>query len=577
MPVKTVNERIYPQIWPNLEDWPIYKIHQRRAEFVEEIEAFTNQRLLEKHGDRIGDLLARTIYMERIRVKEEPWKVDPPNERQFWRRLYNKLASAPVGEEHAEEAMAIYEEILQIIVHRYAEEIVATFKKGTFEFARKFLTVFFNRLLNTAAARNLKRLYSKEHKLSDKLICVGELEKIRSLIQKGTVVIVPTHFSNLDSILIGYAIDQILGLPAFSYGAGLNLYNTGYTAYFMNRLGAYRVDRRKKNPVYLETLKSMSNLALQHNVHSIFFPGGTRSRSGELETRLKLGLLGTAVEAQRHLYQKGENRKIFIVPLILGYHVVLEAKFLIEQHLIRTGRERYFRQGDQSYSFRRWVSFLWNFFSESSEVVLSFGKPLDVLGNFVDAEGQSYDRQGRPVDVRDYFVGEHGLEAHLQRENEYTKILSERIVERFHKDNVVLDSHIVAFVAFRLLMHMHPRLDLYQLLRLPEDEIEFPVYQLVYGVAQVQRRLLELEQAGKVKVAEVCIGDPEKVLRQGLRKLGVYHVRKPLIVNKEGVLMSQDFSLLYYYHNRLLHYGLEEYIQWLSEPVQADPALEHVS
>ncbi len=577
MPVKTVNEEIYPHIWPNIEDWPICQIHQRRAEFVEEIEAFTNQRLLEKHGNRIGDLLARTIYMERIRVKEEPWKVDPPNERQFWRRLYRKLASAPVGEEHAEEAMAIYEEILQIIVHRYAEEIVATFKKGTFEFARRFLTVFFNRLLNTAAARNLKRLYSKEHRLSDKLICVGELEKIRSLVRKGTVVIVPTHFSNLDSILIGYAIDQILGLPAFSYGAGLNLYNAGYAAYFMNRLGAYRVDRRKKNPVYLETLKSMSNLALQHNVHSIFFPGGTRSRSGELEKKLKLGLLGTAVEAQRHLYQKGEDRKIFIVPLILGYHVVLEAKFLIEQHLIRTGRERYFRPGDQSYSFRRWVSFLWNFFSESSEVVLSFGKPLDVLGNFVDADGQSYDRQGRPVEVREYFLGAHGLEAHLQRENEYTKILAERIVERFHKDNVVLDSHIVAFVAFRLLMHMHPRLDLYQLLRLPEDEVEFPVYQVVHGVAQVQRRLLELEQAGKVKVADVCVGDPEKVMRRGLRKLGVYHVRKPLIINREGVLVSQDFSLLYYYHNRLLHYGLEEDLKWLKEPVQADAALEHAS
>lgn len=577
MPVSTVNEKIYPQIWPEIMDWPIYQIHQRRSEFVQEIESFTRRRLFEKHGARLGDLLARTIYMERIRVKEEPWKVDPPNERQFWRRLYKKLASAPVDEAQQEEAMAVYAEILELIVHRYAEEIVATFKPATFQFARKFLTVFFNRLLNTAAARNLKRLYSREHRLSDRLICVGELEKIRSLVQKGTVVIVPTHFSNLDSILIGYALDQILGLPAFSYGAGLNLYNAGYAAYFMNRLGAYRVDRRKKNPVYLETLKSMSNLALQHNVHSIFFPGGTRSRSGELENRLKLGLLGTAVEAQRHLLQQGVRRKIFIVPLVLGYHVVLEAKFLIEQHLIRTGRERYFRQSDQSYSFRRWGSFLWNFFSQSSEVVLSFGKPMDVLGNFVDAAGHSYDRQGRRIEVEDYFVGEQGLEAHLQREHEYTKLLAERVVERFHKDNVVLDSHIVAFAAFRLLMHMHPRLDLYRLLRLPEDEIEFPMYQLVHAVAQIQQRLLELEREGKVKIAENCVGDPEKVLRRGLRKLGVYHVRKPLIINREGVLMSQDFSLLYYYHNRLLHYGLENDIQWQVEPPRIGARPEPVS
>lgn len=99
----------------------------------------------------------------------------------------------------------------------------------------------------------------------------GDIDHVRSLAQKGTLIIVPTHFSNLDSILIGYVLDAVTGLPAFSYGAGLNLYNTGYTAYFMNRLGAYRVDRRKKNKIYLETLKSMSSLSIQRGTNSIFF------------------------------------------------------------------------------------------------------------------------------------------------------------------------------------------------------------------------------------------------------------------------------------------------------------------
>ncbi|MEZ4907100.1 MAG: hypothetical protein R2771_05540 [Saprospiraceae bacterium] len=56
----------------------------------------------------------------------------------------------------------------------------------------------------------------------------------------------PTHQSNLDSMLIGYTIDFKLGLPAFAYGAGLNLYNYEIPAYYMSRLGAYKVDRRKK-------------------------------------------------------------------------------------------------------------------------------------------------------------------------------------------------------------------------------------------------------------------------------------------------------------------------------------------
>src|SRR5204863_9543615 len=59
-------------------------------------------------------------------------------------------------------------------------------------------------------------------------------------------ILVPTHFSNLDSILIGWII-HAMGLPAFIYGAGLNLFNIKIFAYFMNSLGAYKVDRRKKD------------------------------------------------------------------------------------------------------------------------------------------------------------------------------------------------------------------------------------------------------------------------------------------------------------------------------------------
>jgi glycerol-3-phosphate O-acyltransferase len=36
---------------------------------------------------------------------------------------------------------------------------------------------------------------------------------------------------------------------------------------------------------------------IERGYHSLFFPGGTRSRSGMVEKRLKLGLAGTGVEA----------------------------------------------------------------------------------------------------------------------------------------------------------------------------------------------------------------------------------------------------------------------------------------
>jgi len=411
------------QVFPELEDWPIYKLSEDRTAFVQEINDFTTTRLKQKPNQILNDILAQTIYQERIRIKEEPWKVDPPNEDQFWKKMRKRLITRSL-DKNEDEARMVNEAILHQIVKRYSEEIVGTFKIPTFKFARKFLTVFFNRLLNTAAGRNFGRFWGAKHKVSERLKVYGQVETIRSLMKKGTVVLVPTHFSNLDSILIGYALDTVVGLPSFSYGAGLNLYNTGYTAYYMNRLGAYRVDRRKKNPIYLETLKAMSKLSIERGVNSLFFPGGTRSRSGALETRLKLGLLGTAVEAQRSLYEKGKDEKVFIVPLILGYHFVLEADYLIEQHLKKTGKENYLKLKDQSYSRWKVFKFIWKLFSRSSDIILSFGKPMDVLGNFVDEEGNSFDRQKNPVELKDYFVSDGKVKPDLQREGEYTRILS---------------------------------------------------------------------------------------------------------------------------------------------------------
>ena len=333
---------------------------------------------------------------------------------------------------------------------------MGTFSISTFRFARLFLYNFFNRLLNAATER-WWRFLSSRNRLHERIQVYGELDRIRTLMKKGIVIVVPTHFSNIDSILVGFAMDQIVGLPSFSYGAGLNLYNSGAAAFFMNRLGAYRVDRRKKNAVYLETLKTMSMLSIVRGTNTLFFPGGTRARSGMVETRLKMGLLGTAVEAQRVLCQqvkeqevKGEEQdvkatnteggqkeeptKIFIVPLVMSYHFVLEAPFLIRQHLQITGKEKYIASRASGNSIREWLKFIWQFFAKKSDIILSFGKPMDIMGNFVDAEGTSFDARHNKLNISDYFNTEGVIKQDLQREAEYTKLLADRIVDRFHRE-----------------------------------------------------------------------------------------------------------------------------------------------
>ena len=559
--------QLFPHILPNLEDWPIYRLSLDRKQFIEEVNDFTLQRFSEKYHGDYTDLLAKTIYQERIRIREKPWRVDPPNEAHFWKRIKQK-----VDQVNPESPKAVrdqlHSEALNMIIDRYSQEIVGAFVPKTYLQARKILTALFKRLLSKY--RETSRGWGKKEQLFHRIKIYGPIERIRSLAKLGTIVMVPTHFSNLDSLLIGYAIDAKAGIPSFSYGAGLNLYNFGPAAYFMNRLGAYRVDRRKKNPVYLETLKSMSTLSLQRGVHSLFFPGGTRSRSGKTEKRLKLGLLSTVLEAQRAICESGADNKIFVVPLILDYHFVLEARYLIEQHLRSIGKERYMDIRDDSKSKRKLLKFLLQYYNKASEIVMSFGEPFDVLGNFVDDQGNSFDSHGRAVEICDYFKLESEVSKNLQRESVYTKLLSDRILERFLRDNVVLTSHLVAFCAFQILTKQHAQLDLFGLLKLPFEDFQVPLHEFKVQVDNLRRKLLRMEKEGKIRLSDPVHWDLEELIADGIEKLGLYHEKKPLVISENQIVSSENFKLLFYYHNRLEGYGLDAAVQQLIVKRQAE-------
>jgi glycerol-3-phosphate O-acyltransferase len=132
--------------------------------------------------------------------------------------------------------------------------------------------------------------------LSRRIRIEGPIDRIRSAFERGTVVVTPTHSSNLDSIAVGFALSRS-GLPPVTYGAGKNLFTNPLLGFFMHNLGAYRVDRRLKFELYKDVLKEYSTVLLERGYHSLFFPGGTRSRANHVESHLKLGLMGTALKA----------------------------------------------------------------------------------------------------------------------------------------------------------------------------------------------------------------------------------------------------------------------------------------
>ena len=169
---------------------------------------------------------------------------------------------------------------------------------------------------------------------------------------------------------------------------------------------------------------------------------------------------------------------------------------------------------------------------------------------------------GNTLDIADYFKNNGSVNADLQRETEYTKLLANKIVDCFHRENIVLSSHVVAFTAFNMLKTANETLDLYALLRLPPDDYVFPIEQFTAAVEAVQAALIELEAKNRLKLSNEIRLSPAELVADGMKNVGIYHVRKPLLFNKKGDIESDDFNTLFFYHNRLENFGLAKRVKW---------------
>ena len=99
-------------------------------------------------------------------------------------------------------------------------------------------------------------------------------------------------------------------------------------------------------------------------------------------------------------------------------------------------------------------------------------------------------------------------------------------------------------------------------LRLPPEDYIFSADLMKNVVSQLKEILIEMESKGKIKLSKQIHFDNYELIADGINHLGVYHPEKPILINKKGELISKDFKLLYFYHNRLENYGLAQQIDW---------------
>lgn len=493
-------------------------------------------------------LLNDAAYNEIKRLEPSRKKKDQERHAE-WQRL-----ARTVGRMSPEERLTRLREL----VSDYAWDVAGNFDPRVYKASTKLIPGLVTGLLSprrlATLVQNPTELVSLGA-LSDKVKVEGHIEKIRALAKRGALVFVPTHLSNMDSIVFGYALERA-GLPPATYGAGKNLFTNPILSFFMHNLGAYRVDRRLRHVLYKDVLKTYSCVLLERGYHSLFFPGGTRSRSGGIERKLKLGLVGSALEAYARTVRAGRERRIYFVPSTINYLITLEAETLIRDFLSETGKSRYIIEDDESSRLGRVTAFMRKLLGMNGSVVIRFGEPIDPFGNTVDDDGNSLDRRGRRIDPSSYIRDTEGRAVvDPARDAQYTRELGEEICASYVRNTVVMSTHVVAAACFARLRKASPRPDLFTVLR-QRDNVVIPRDELAADVRHIKEQLMELHQRGEVVCGEFLrAASGGDLIERALRAFGGFHSVPVLESRRDGIAIL-DPELLLYYQNRLIPYGL---------------------
>ena len=458
-----------------------------------------------------------------------------------WRDLAAKLGKMAPEKRQRE---------LEKLVRYYSRDIVGNFNPRVYRFANGVVPRALSFLL--APVSGVREGIAALGGLENQLQIEGHVDLARQACKNGTVIFAPTHSSNLDSIVVGFALSR-MGLPPVTYGAGKNLFSNPFISYFMYNLGAYRVDRRLRFALYKEVLKEYSTVLLEEGFHSLFFPGGTRSRSNKVESHLKLGLLGTGVAAYRNrLLRDEDGGPYYVIPLTINYRLVLEAETLIEDYLAETGRSRYIIADDEFSRLGRLVEFARKLLVHDSAVTVRMGRPLDLLGNETDDDGNSIDSAGRKIDLRSYFLdNEQNPSSDEQRDAVYTQQLGTRMAKAFRKETEFLGTHLACRAIFDALVARTGITDVYRLLRVTPSQASVSKDEVCRRIDELRSAIAKSPSYGRVG-ASAKARTAEELLDDAVMVLGVYHTRPVLEANGSFIAVGYP-KLLFYYQNRTAH------------------------
>ncbi len=144
------------------------------------------------------------------------------------------------------------------------------------------------------------------------------LEKLRETSRRAPLIILPSHKSHIDYLLVSYVFyGHGLMLPHIAAGINLSFWPLGF---IFRKAGAFFIRRSfRGNRLYSEVLSRYLRCLIKERYPIEFFIEGGRSRTGKV-LNPKLGLLTMAIKA----YLEDVTPDLAFIPIYIGYERLLE-------------------------------------------------------------------------------------------------------------------------------------------------------------------------------------------------------------------------------------------------------------
>jgi glycerol-3-phosphate O-acyltransferase len=144
------------------------------------------------------------------------------------------------------------------------------------------------------------------------------IERIRERSKESTIVLLPSHKSNVDYLVLSYVFNyENLSLPLIAAGDNLSFFPLGPV---LRRIGGFFIRRQfGGDRLYSASVEAYVRRLIRDGYTLELFIEGGRSRTGKL-LKPQIGMLSMLVDAATTI----PNREVVFVPISIGYERIVE-------------------------------------------------------------------------------------------------------------------------------------------------------------------------------------------------------------------------------------------------------------